>query len=96
MCLRLPTDSAISRFGNMDREALGIPSEQELISQYCTVRELDEVENWLFYLAFSYFRSAAISQGALRKALDGNDSSERALRVGREAIQIAEDAVKLL
>ena len=40
------------------------------------------VENWSFYLAFCFFRLAAIVQGVKKRALDGNASSPAALQMG--------------
>ena len=67
----------------VDRSALGLPSDQAFIDAYCLRRGLDRIENFDFYLAFSFFRMAAIVQGVLKRGLDGNASNpERALRLG--------------
>ena len=47
------------------------------------------IGNWTFYLAFSFFRFAAICQGVYRRALDGNASNP-------EKAQLYGDAVRLL
>ena len=43
-----------------------------MIRRYCSLRDLPEIENWTFYLAFSFFRMAAIAQGVYSRALAGN------------------------
>ncbi|MFD3190836.1 phosphotransferase family protein [Sedimentitalea sp. HM32M-2] len=59
----------------IDRDALGLPSDQAFIDSYCARRGLSEIENFGFYLGFSFFRMAAILQGVHKRALDGNASN---------------------
>jgi len=65
-----------------DYAASGIPSEKEYIEAYCKRTGRDEIDNWPFYIAFSFFRLAAIVQGVYKRGLDGNASSERAKTYG--------------
>ena len=68
----------------MDRAALGLPSDEAFIAAYCERRGLPEIEHFGYYLAFNFFRMAAIIQGVLKRALDGNASNpERAMKVGK-------------
>lgn len=68
----------------VDRAALGLPSDQEFIESYCAKRGLVGIDRFGFYLAFNFFRMAAIIQGVLKRALDGNASNpERAKMVGQ-------------
>lgn len=60
----------------------GIPSEQEYIEAYCKQVGRNGIEHWNFYLAFSFFRFAAIIQGVYKRGLDGNASSENAKALG--------------
>lgn len=96
MCLRLPANGHISGLAGKDRAALGIPSEFELVAQYCALRGLGPISDWHFYLAFSFFRLAAILQGVLKRAQDGNASSDKALQVGKMAGQLAQLALDLI
>ena len=57
----------------------GVPAESDLLAEYCRLAGVDEVPHWSFYLAFSYFRLAAILQGVYRRGLEGNASSREAL-----------------
>lgn len=96
MCLRLPSSAQISGLADKNREQLGIPTEAALVAQYCVLRGVDAIDNWPFYLAFSFFRLVAILQGVLKRALDGNASSDQAVQVGRMAGHLALLAVALI
>ncbi|QXT39476.1 phosphotransferase family protein [Gymnodinialimonas ceratoperidinii] len=72
---RLPNEGAFKGLGGVDRAATGIPSEAAYVAQYCKRRGLPEIANWQFYIAFSFFRLAAILQGVYRRSLDGNASN---------------------
>ncbi|TCP08177.1 phosphotransferase [Caldimonas thermodepolymerans] len=75
-----------------DLAALGIPDERTYLDLYCrrTGRAPVPAHEWDFYLAYSMFRLAAILQGILKRAYDGNASSAHALETGRRARPIAE------
>lgn len=81
----------------VDRAALGLPSDEEFIARYCERRGLDGIDNFGFYKSFCFFRMAAIIQGVLKRALDGNASNpERALKVGQYVPVFAEHGLKAL
>ncbi len=65
-----------------DLDALGIPTEDEFVAEYCRHAGIDRIENWPFYLIYNMFRSAAIIQGVYKRGLDGNASSETAKLMG--------------
>ena len=77
-----------------DLATLGIPSESEYVARYCarTQRPPISQADWEFYAAFNMFRLAAILQGVLARALQGNASSSQALEAGRRARPLAEAA----
>lgn len=80
---RLPAEGPMRGLGGVDRAALGIPTETAYVAQYCARMRLSGIENWPFYVAFSFFRLAAILQGVLKRAADGNASNpERARTMG--------------
>ena len=96
MQLRVDRDDAIAGLGDADRIALGIPSEDEYVSQYCQRRGITNITNWDFYLAFSFFRLAAILQGVLKRAIEGNASSDKAFVYGKFAPKLADMAIDLI
>jgi aminoglycoside phosphotransferase (APT) family kinase protein len=96
MQLRLPHDSIMPGLGGVDRQSLGIPSEEEYVAWYCQKMGIDHIDNWNFYLVFCFFRFASILQGVKKRALDGNASSEKALQLGKMVEPLAKLAVDLL
>ena len=85
---RLPHSSGMRGLGGLDRAALGLPTEAEYIATYCARRGIPEIENWPFFLAFSFFRLAAILQGVVRRADDGNASNPTRAREMAKAIPV--------
>jgi aminoglycoside phosphotransferase (APT) family kinase protein len=79
-----------------DLEALGIPTEAEMVAEYCRHAGIDKIDNWLFYLVYNMFRSAAIIQGVYKRGLDGNASSASALQYKDAARLRSERAWKML
>ncbi|MDB4223420.1 phosphotransferase [Granulosicoccus sp.] len=96
MQLRMPHEGLMRGLGGVDREALGIPSEQQYVESYCQHMGLSEIPNWDFYLAFSFFRFAAILQGVKKRALEGNASSDQGLKMGEYVAPLAGMAVELM
>ena len=45
---------------------------------------------WHVYIAFNFFRLAAILQGVYKRALDGKATSDRSIRAGARARTMAE------
>lgn len=90
MALRLPRNPVLPGLAGLDRTALGIPTEAELLAAFAQATGLDPGAHWPFHLAFHFFRLAAIAQGVMKRALDGNASSEQALAAGKMARTIAE------
>ena len=84
-CMQWRTDakSIFSGLGGLDRTAIGVPTEEEYVATFCKRAGLDGIPNWNFYIAFNFFRLAAIIQGVKKRALDGNGSNpERGLAMG--------------
>ena len=83
MQLRMPSDAGTTPgLQGIDRRSLGIPSESEYVRRYCERTGISSIDNWTFYLAFSFFRLAAIIQGVAKRAVDGNASNPRAAELG--------------
>lgn len=94
---RLPHASGFRSLGGIDRTALGLPSEEDYVAAYCRRRGLEDIGNWPFFLAFSFFRLAAICQGVYKRALDGNASNPEKARTYGEAVKLLSYlAVKLI
>jgi len=85
---RLPHQSGFRGLGGIDRSALGLPSEEAYVESYCRRRGIGAIGNWNFYLAFSFFRLAAICQGVYKRALDGNASNPEKAKTYRQAVQL--------
>ncbi len=73
---------AASGLQGLDVRVLGIPTESEYVGRYRERMGIGEIGNWSFYLAFSFFRLAAIAQGIAKRAVDGNASSKSADEAG--------------
>ncbi len=93
MAWRLAPDQFRGLAG-LDLKALGIPTEGEFRAAYCwrVGRDALPEKEWEYYLAFNMFRLAAILQGVLRRALQGNASNQDALEMGRRARPLSEAA----
>lgn len=79
---RIPAEGPLPGLGDLDRAGLGLPTEEQYVAAYCRRMGIGSIADWGFYLAFSFFRFAAILQGVLKRSLDGNASSDRALQMG--------------
>lgn len=55
----------------IDLQALGIPTDVEYMKDYCKAVGIPPVKDWNYYLAFSFFRIAAILQGVYARAMKG-------------------------
>ncbi|UTP40347.1 phosphotransferase [Phenylobacterium sp. LH3H17] len=60
----------------IDLAAAGIPTEEQHVAAYCRRTGRDGIEDFPFYLAFSLFRLASISQGVFKRNLDGIGTSD--------------------
>ncbi|MFT6677068.1 MAG: aminoglycoside phosphotransferase (APT) family kinase protein [Sulfitobacter sp.] len=81
---QMPTGAEGRGMAGLDRGALGLPRDQDFIASYCQRRGLGEIDHFGYYLGFCFFRMAAIIQGVLKRAIDGNASNpERAKKLGQ-------------
>lgn len=58
-----------------DLTQLGIPTAEEYFRMYCLHMGIPPTENWNFYMAFSFFRVAAILQGVYKRSLTGRGAA---------------------
>ena len=96
MQLRLDNDCVLAGLGGIDRQALGIPSEEDYVALYCERMGLQNIPNWNFYVIFSLFRFAAILQGVGKRAQEGIASSDKASQMGLLVKPLAKMAVDLI
>lgn len=90
MYYRIPASNESSGgLAGADIAALGIPSEQEFIEMYCRFSGREHIADWPFFLAFSNFRMAAITQGVYARALQGNAADRRAISYGEHSKNFA-------
>ncbi|XP_021113126.1 acyl-CoA dehydrogenase family member 10 isoform X7 [Heterocephalus glaber] len=66
-----------------DLTQLGIPTAEEYLRMYCLHMGISPIKNWNFYMAFSFFRVAAILQGVYKRSLKGQASSANAEQSGK-------------
>ncbi|WP_425046360.1 phosphotransferase family protein [Primorskyibacter sp. S87] len=94
---QLPAGPVGRGLAGVDRSALGLPSDEEFIHHYCERRGLPGVDNFGYYLSFTFFRMAAIIQGVLKRGLDGNASNpEKALKLGTYVPMFAQHGLSAL
>ena len=85
---RLPHQSGMRGLGGLDRTELGIPLEEKYVEKYCEIRGISNIDNWNFYLVFSFFRLAAILEGVVMRARAGNASNPERAKTMSVAIPI--------
>ncbi|SFR47950.1 Predicted kinase, aminoglycoside phosphotransferase (APT) family [Marinobacter daqiaonensis] len=61
--------------GTADRPQPGLPTEQEALAWYCEQTGRKGIPDWPVFLAFAFFRGAAIAQGVAARAARGNVST---------------------
>ena len=94
---RMDSKGIFTGLGGLDRRSVGVPTEEEYVASYCKRMGFAEIPNWDFYLAFNFFRLAAIIQGVKKRALDGNGSNpERGLAMGEMVPVLAEAGMALV
>ena len=96
MAWMLPREGRIKGLAGVDRQSLGIPTDEEYIARYCERTGREGIENWNFYVVFSLFRLAAIMQGIVKRAQIGTASSSDAHSSADGVRQLADLAVDLI
>ena len=69
---------------------MGIPAEADYLSSYCRRTGRSTVDHWDYYLAYNFFRMAAIVQGIRKRSLEGTAAAVDAAEFGRGARRLAE------
>jgi len=89
MCWRV-TPALWRGVAGCDLAALGIPTEPQAVAAYCDARGLAGLEHWGFYLAYSFFRMAAILQGVAARGEAGNAADPGAAAMAAKVGPLAE------
>jgi aminoglycoside phosphotransferase (APT) family kinase protein len=90
MMYRMPPH-IVAGLGGADAGALGLPSEDEYVAAYCARRGLPGLPNYDFYVAFNFFRLAAIFHGIKGRVLRGSAASAQA----RQRVEVLPELMQL-
>ncbi|XP_029653125.1 acyl-CoA dehydrogenase family member 10 [Octopus sinensis] len=74
----------------------GIPSIDQILTQYCSTRNIPPIENWNFYVIYTFFRFAAILQGVYKRATVGQSTNTQAESTGKYVKLLAQLGVQLI
>ena len=93
----MPTGLEGRGLQNVDRKEFGLMEDKEFIDSYCKRAGLDGIYNFEFYMAFAFFRMAAILQGVKKRGLEGNASNpEKAMKLGKLVKLFSEKGIDVL
>jgi aminoglycoside phosphotransferase (APT) family kinase protein len=77
-------------FRGKDLKALGIPSEQDFVADYCRRVGRRDIPDWDWYIVFAMFRLAAIAQGIMGRVIAGTANDPDARSRGERAKPLAD------
>ena len=96
MMYQMPPD-IVAGLGDADIASLNIPTQADYVAAYCARTGRTEIPNWDFYIAFNFFRLAAIFHGIKGRVIRGTAASAHAkdraasfprlTRLAREAME---------
>jgi aminoglycoside phosphotransferase (APT) family kinase protein len=96
MMYQMPPD-IVAGLGDADIASLNIPPQAEYVAAYCARTGRTGIPNWDFYIAFNFFRLAAIFHGIKGRVIRGTAASAHAkdraasfprlTRLAREAME---------
>ena len=89
MMYRMPPD-IVAGLGGADIAALNIPSEEDYVATYCRRTGRAGMDDYLFYVAFSFFRLAAIFHGIKGRAIRGTAASAEASQRAKNFPRLAQ------
>ena len=90
MMYRMPPH-IIAGLGGIDINALNIPNEEDYVRAYCARTGRSSMPHYTFYMAFAFFRLAAIFHGIKGRVIRGNASSAQA----RERVRVLPELTAL-
>ncbi|MGK9066596.1 phosphotransferase [Stutzerimonas chloritidismutans] len=77
MMYQMPPE-IVAGVAGADLKSLNIPSQAEYVNAYCARTERDSIPSWEFYIAFNFFRMAAIFHGIKGRVIRGTAASAHA------------------
>jgi aminoglycoside phosphotransferase (APT) family kinase protein len=77
MMYQMPPE-IVAGLAGINLDALNIPSEADYVAAYCARTGRGSIPNWGFYVAFNYFRLAAIFHGIKERVVRGTAASSHA------------------
>jgi aminoglycoside phosphotransferase (APT) family kinase protein len=89
MMYRMPYN-VLAGIGGVDIESLNIPSELDYVRAYCRRTGRNEIAHYAYYLAFNFFRLAAILHGIKGRVVRGTAVSAHASRRAESYPQLAQ------
>lgn len=90
MMYRMPPH-IVAGLGRADTAALGIPSEEDYLATYCARTGQNAMPNYNYYVAFNFFRLAAIFHGIKGRVLRGTASNALSL----ERVKVLPELIEL-
>lgn len=85
----------VAGLAGADLKALNVPSEEDYIAAYCQRTGRTAILDYPFYMAFNFFRLAAIFHGIKGRVIRGTASSEQAAERAKAFPELAEIAWRL-
>ena len=93
----MPTGLEGRGLQDVNRKEFGLMEDKEFIDSYCKRVGLNGIYNFEFYMAFAFFRMAAILQGVKKRGLEGNASNpEKAMKLGKLVKLFSEKGIAVL
>jgi len=86
------TGAGVGSLVGHDLAALGIPSMEDYVARYCERTGRPGIDNLDFYLAYNFFRLAAILQGIVGRVRDGTAANPHAAAMEQMVRPLAETA----
>jgi aminoglycoside phosphotransferase (APT) family kinase protein len=77
---------------DLDRESLGIPELDEMVTRYCAATGRAGIPDINWYFAYNFFRLAGIIQGIKKRVIDGTATSPHARDMSERVRPLAEAA----
>ena len=93
----MPTGLEGRGLQGINRKEFGLMEDKEFVDTYCKNVGLSGIYKFEFYMAFAFFRMAAILQGVKKRGLEGNASNpEKAMKLGNLVKLFSEKGIAVL